>query len=237
MDVKQHWDELAQYFHVTDSTTDWLLGYPTVLKLLGDLNDKTVLDFGCRHGRFSRFAAQMFPLAHIIGVDTSRRAITRARNITEESLGIEYRHIGQYSEIREINFDCVCLNFICCTIPNSDTLLEIFKLNYEQLPEGGVLVLMDPHPESHGSQFTSFKSDPIVKQKSGDPVHVRLFTNTIDVEFDDYYWTRNDYESLLTKAGFRIVEVVEPVASQFHNSRIGDEKTVPPFIIFKGVKE
>lgn len=236
MDTKQYWDELADLYQVTDATTDWLLGYPQVLRLLGDLNGKSVLDYGCGNGRFTRFMAETYPLARIIGVDTSPQAIENARANTAESLGIEYHHIGSHDDLPQFDFERACANFVFCTIPNIETLEQICQTIYDQLPPGGIFILMEPHPDSHGHRFTSFASDPLRGQKSGDQVHVRLFTNSIDLEFEDYYWTQQDYETVLLKAGFAITATMEPIATDFVHPRLGEETRTPPFIIFKAVK-
>jgi SAM-dependent methyltransferase len=180
--------------------------------------------------------AESYPLSHIIGVDTSPQAIENARANTAESLGIEYHHIGSHDELVKYSFERACANFVFCTIPNLETLEQICQAIYDRLPRGGVFVLMEPHPDSHGHSFTSFSSDPLRKQKSGDQVHVRLFTNSIDLEFEDYYWTQQNYEAVLTKAGFAITATLEPIATDFTHPRLGDETSVPPFIIFKAVK-
>ncbi|MFH1426811.1 MAG: class I SAM-dependent methyltransferase [Candidatus Kerfeldbacteria bacterium] len=237
MDTKQYWDELADMYQAVNATTDWLLGYPSVLKLFGDLNRRTILDYGCGNGRFTRYTARQYPLSRIIGVDTSQAAIDNALRRTETSLGIEYHHIITHEEVDAFEFDRVCANFVYCTIPNKETLQDLTQRIYNKLPDGGVFVLMDPHPETHGKKFTSFQSDEIHDEKSGDRVHVRLFTNSIDLEFDDYYWTRKDYEDVIKGAGFMITGVLEPIAVEYQDDkRLGEERHHPPFIIFKAVK-
>lgn len=236
MDTKQYWNEMADMYQVVNSITDWLLGYPNVLKLLGDLNGKTVLDYGCGNGRFTRYIAKNYPLANVIGVDTSAKAITNAAEKTEVSLGIQYHDISSHMDIGQYEFDRACANFVFCTIPNIETLQSLTRLIYDKLPEGGIFVVMDPHPGTHGHRFTSFQSDETDGKLSGDKVHVRLFTNSIDLEFDDYFWTREDYEKTLTQAGFSITATLAPVAVEYHDKRLGEERKYPPFIIFKAVK-
>jgi len=236
MDSKQHWDELADVYMVKNSITDWLLGYPAVLKLLGDLNSKTLLDLGCGSGRFSRFIAKSYPLARVIGVDTSTKAIDNAHKKTEESLGIEYHLINSHEDIDNYSFDVACANFLFCTTPNVDTLIAMTKKVHSLLPSGGIFVIMDAHPEMHGKKFTSFQSDDSTGLKSGDPLHVRLFTNSIDIEFDDFFWAKKDYEKILTAGGFNVFETMEPIAFQYNDERLGDERQFPPYLIFKAVK-
>lgn len=236
MDTRQYWNELADIYQVICATTDWLLGYPKVVDLLGDLNGKVLLDFGCTNGKFTRFLASKYPLARVIGVDVSETAIKNAIQKTEQSLGIEYHHIVNESEITKFPFDVACATFVFCTIPNIETIRRVTQLIYDQLPDGGAFVVLEPHPESHGKKFTSFQADLVGNQKSGDQIHVRLFTNSIDVEFEDYYWTRDDYEQIFTDCGFKITAALEPIAAEYPDDDLGEEKDYPPFIIYKCVK-
>ncbi len=236
MDISEFWDQFIDVYHEKDSTTDWLLGYPVVLSLLGQLAGRTVLDYGCGNGAFARMLLTHHPHAKVIGVDTSKSAITRAREKTPHHLSAEYHHIRSYNSIRAYTFDVACANFFFCIMPNIDTLIGISKTVYEKLPVGGSFVVLDPHPETHGKRFTSFQSDWSNRLRSGDRVHVRLFTDSIDVEVDDYYWSRKDYEHILHCAGFRTIRTEEPIASHTNAQHLGAEKEFPPFIIFQATK-
>lgn len=236
MDTKEYWDELADVYQVTDGTTDWLLGYPAVLRAIGDLNGKVVLDYGCGFGHFTRYMAQTYPLAHVIGVDTSPRSIKNARLKTDESLGVEFHLIDSHRDIERFAPDVVTMSFLLCTLPNIDTAVSIMSTVHAVLRPKGIFAVMEPHPESHGLHFTSFQSDPVEGKSSGDSLHVRLFTNSIDVEFEDYYWTKADCEQMFSRSGFPVVQTFEPVGHQFAHADLGAETERPPFIIYRALK-
>jgi SAM-dependent methyltransferase len=236
MDVSEYWDQLADFYQVKNSTTDWLLGYPVALTLFGNLSGKTLLDYGCGNGAFARFVLKNQPQARVIGVDTSESAIAHAHEKTQATEAIEYHQITNYVEMKQFTFDAACANFLFCIIPNIDTLIGIAKCVYAQLPVGASFVVVDPHPETHGKKFTSFQSEPAGHLTSGDRVHVRLFTESIDLEFDDYYWTRADYEHILQSAGFKTIRTEEPTAAHTNEQHLGAEKEFPPFIIFQATK-
>jgi SAM-dependent methyltransferase len=52
----------------------------TVLKLLPDLNGKTVLEVGCGRGDFARFIGRLYPASRIIATDFSATAIEHAKS-------------------------------------------------------------------------------------------------------------------------------------------------------------
>jgi SAM-dependent methyltransferase len=235
MDVSEYWNQLTDFYQEKDTTTDWLLGYPVVLELLGDMSGKTLLDYGCGYGAFGRFVHDKQPNAHILSIDTSDSAIKHAKNKTPQELPLDFHHIRSYIDIANYQFDSACANFFFCIQPNIDTLVAVSKCIYDQLPVGGSFIVLDPNPRTHGKRFTSFQADSAAHLKSGDKIHVRLFTDSIDLEFDDYYWKRSDYEYMLKAAGFTKIQVEEPIASG-STRPLGAEKEFPPFIIFKATK-
>lgn len=233
MDTKQYWEQLADLYQVRDATTDWLLGYPYALKSLGDLNGKTILDYGCGNGEFSRHLARLFPLCRVIGVDTSESAIKNARQNTSDTFRVEYYSIKTYQDLDQFSFDVAVSNFVFCCMPNIDTSKGTVQKIYSILPEDGIFVLQDPHPSSHGHKYISFQSDSAENRKSGDKIHVRLFTNSLDIEFDDYYWTAEDYQEIFADSGFKVEEVHSPIAHDIDQEQLYSENQYPPFIIYK----
>lgn len=237
MEKKKEWDQLAEWYQSKDSRTDWLLGYPMVLEALGDIQEKRVLDYGCGNGSFSRFLVQNFPLSQVIGIDTSDTAIAHAKSKTDHGLAIEYHLINDYQDISAYAFDAACFNFVFCTIPNFETIINICKRTYQQLPHGGRMVVLDPHPTSHGKRFTSFESETPREYRSGESIHVKLYTDSIDLEIDDYYWTEEDYRKALTTAGFTDIAIQAPILRESAaHATLGAEKTDPPFIIIQAIK-
>ncbi|MCW1930283.1 MAG: class I SAM-dependent methyltransferase [Candidatus Kerfeldbacteria bacterium] len=238
MDIKREWDQLSEWYQSKDSRTDWLVGYPIVLEMLGNIQGKTILDYGCGNGSFSRFLVQNYPLSTVVGVDTSANAVSNAIQKTDSSLPITYHTTHSYQDLKNFSFDHVCFNFVFCTIPNFETITNICSLVYAQLPKGGRCVILDPHPDSHGKKFTSFESESPREKKRGERVHVKLFTSSIDLELDDYYLSEDDYRSALTQAGFSEIEIRAPIVGDVaaENVVLGAERTDPPFIIIQATK-
>src|SRR3989344_4469543 len=83
---------------------DWLLGYSKVEKLLGKIHEKTILDFGCGTGKFSRRLRDIG--AKVIAVDREKSSIESAKKRGE---GIKYKTIEgeNLSFIKPESVDCV----------------------------------------------------------------------------------------------------------------------------------
>lgn len=117
---------------------------------------KTVLDLGCGPGNSTRVLKNIFPTAHILGIDSSENMLKTARESNPDMEfacfdGAEIDKIGR-------SFDVVFSNACLQWIPHHETLLaKIFSV----LNKGGVLAVQIPM--NGGSPF--FKSiDSIVSQ-------------------------------------------------------------------------
>ena len=86
-EVTQHWDDNADVWteHVRKGWDTYRehLNNPAFLKLVGNLNDKKVLDAGCGEGYNTRIFARMG--AMMTGVDISPRLIEHARQAEKAS--------------------------------------------------------------------------------------------------------------------------------------------------------
>src|ERR1700761_8178260 len=67
--------------------------WPTLRKLVGDVNDARILDLGCGFGWFCRWARKDGQARSVHGVDVSENMLARAREMTTgaEDEGITYQ--------------------------------------------------------------------------------------------------------------------------------------------------
>lgn len=88
--------------------TDILLDYITrkeILKALGNIREKQIIDFGCGTGRLSTILASKS--AHVIGLDTSEELLSLAK-ANNQTLHIDYRQISfEFTPIEANNIDRV----------------------------------------------------------------------------------------------------------------------------------
>jgi 2-polyprenyl-3-methyl-5-hydroxy-6-metoxy-1,4-benzoquinol methylase len=89
----------------------------TVLKLLPDLNGKTVLEVGCGRGDFARLLGDKYPASKIIATDFSSAAIETARYKSANPLNVRF----QVADAQDLPFDdgsfdyvisCECLEHV-----------------------------------------------------------------------------------------------------------------------------
>ena len=228
-----NYDKLALKYRNFKSITDWELGYKNVIKLLGNIENKVILDYGCGEGRVARFVRDMG--AKVIGIDPSKEMIqTASKNYSEN---IEYHIAGNVNFLNSNSVDAAMLNFVLCCIPTKEGIVEILKNIGRVLKKGSPLIILSNHPKAVGKEFVSFK---ILKEDdlfSGKRIRVVLRSEK-PFEVIDYYWSIKDYRDALTEAGFTVSESMEPkIPPNNKDFDWLDEKKYPPYIIIKAVKQ
>jgi len=185
---------------------------PIILKMLGNVRGKHVLELGCGSGYWTRILAHKG--AKCVGVDLSREQLDIAKKEEREKpLGIKYL-LRDVSNLRGINsgkFDIIFIEFVLLEIPKLNILKNIFRESYRVLKKGGIIFISDMHP-----------FDPIVHDrfklpkgfnyfKSGEKMiaYAKQLDGTM-IKFFDYHWTLEDYFSSIIDAGFCIEKFKEP---------------------------
>lgn len=213
-----------------EATTDIEIGYKNVLKSMGDVRGKRVLDYGCGVGKFSRILKDLG--AEVVGVDIAEKELLIAQ---KQNLDIEFLTIKEAEEKFKNFFDWVVINFVITAIPSTDAIDTVFTNIYRFTKDEGKLVMLNSNYEKSGNcNFLSFKIGD-VKKEIGAPLSVSL-GHTYDLLITDFYYSQEFYVDALEKAGFRTIEIVEPLADT-SDYPWKDEKNSPPFIIISAVKE
>jgi 2-polyprenyl-3-methyl-5-hydroxy-6-metoxy-1,4-benzoquinol methylase len=133
-EVARHWNDNADVWteHVRKGWDTYRehLNNPAFLKLIGNLNGKTVLDAGCGEGYNTRIFAGMG--AKMTGIDVSTRMIEYARQAEQkESLGIRYAAVSfaNLSIFENGSFDTVISTMALMDSPDYEKAIrEIYRV-------------------------------------------------------------------------------------------------------------
>lgn len=137
-------NEFNQFFLTADVPDSRALRieFETLLRFMGDLTSKRVLDLGCGVGRngiqIARHAAE------VVGYDLSEVAVERA-NETAQRLGITNfkAEVNNFSEVREGEFDVVlCVNML----HHADSPQSVLGSIHKVLRPGGELIILENNP-------------------------------------------------------------------------------------------
>ena len=216
-----------------NAITLWRLGYPAVMDLLGDVAGKSVLDYGCGTGIFSRFLQSKG--AKVTGVDVSENMIRVAERNSAGSIRYHTINSGKMDFLDEYYFDFVVSNFVLCTLNSSSEMALILGQIYRVLKKNGAFVFMNSHwDKSNGKEFISFKLEFCRELMPGNPI-TAIIKSEPPIRLHDYFWPVAVYRRMLAESGFRIQDQVENIASGDDVPWL-DEKKFPPYYAISAIK-
>ncbi|OZQ67429.1 SAM-dependent methyltransferase [Paenibacillus sp. VTT E-133280] len=219
-DAIKRWDKYAElisssYGETGDIHREVFLN-PALIRLMGSVENKKVLDAGCGEGYLSRMIAKAG--ASVTGVDYSQNMIQLATSKSQEDLKITFRHgnCEELSFLQNKSFDLIVSNMVLHDL--SDYEMAIHEMN-RLLVDGGTFIFSIPHPcfVTPGSGW--------VKSDTGEKLYWKVdnyfFEGTynqnfpIDQEekFLIFHRTLSSYVNTIVRAGFQIEEMIEPKPS------------------------
>ena len=147
--VIKRWDLAAEHYIALYSKygdiNRKVLLTPAILKMLGRIAGKNVLDAGCGEGFLGRLMAERG--AFITAVDYSEKMLEIARERTEDDLGIDYLH-ANLEHLDMLNDDAFDIVVSCIVIQRVPDYQAAIKEMYRVLrPEGRVVVSVKPENE------------------------------------------------------------------------------------------
>jgi 2-polyprenyl-3-methyl-5-hydroxy-6-metoxy-1,4-benzoquinol methylase len=202
---------------------------PAILRMLGDVGGKSILDAGCGQGYLCRLLAKQG--AHVTGVEPAAAQIEYAiRSERNDRLGITY--IQEDLSILRLNdrlFDAVVANMVLIDIPDyHQAMLNCVRY----LKAGGSLIFSLIHPCFEGPDSEYSENGFIA-------VTEYFAENSIEQTYGyRFHRTLSQYLNMVIQCGCRIAEIVEPqLDARFEQQdRIYARNVhVPAFIIVHAV--
>lgn len=215
---------------------------PNLLRALGDIEGKDVLELGCGNGYWLRLLAHAG--ARTTGIDLAENQIAAAKSWDDPATSeIDYR-VGDVSRVLDLQdkFDVVFFEHVLLEIPNKNELYNAIQNAANALKEGGLLVVSDIHPFAPSSRPYNIKiADDFNYFDSGAPFEIQ--SKRIDGEiiyYKDVHWTLSDLSGAITSAGLKITEISEPRPTDEDMAKypeeLGYKAYTPGQILFKAVK-
>lgn len=215
---------------------------PNLLRALGDVEGKEVLELGCGNGYWLRLLTRAG--AKTTGIDVAENQIAAAKLWDDPMTNkIDYR-VGDVSRALGLQgtFDIVFFEHVLLEIPDKNDLYTAVRNAADTLKEGGMLCISDIHPFAPSSRPDNIRiADDFNYFDSGAVFEVR--SRRIDGEiiyYKDVHWTLTDLAGAITSAGLKITEILEPKPTledvKKYPDELGYRLDTPVAIMIKAVK-
>ncbi len=214
---------------------------PALLRMIGPVRGRRVLDVGCGQGRFTRQLARRG--ARVVGIDWSTRMIELARRHERESrLGIDYRvadarAIGRLRSLGTFDRVVACMSFM--DMPDLGRVLRGARC---RLRDDGRLVFSVSHPMNTSALGWQNPRGPdrgpmLIGEYFDEQVGVTHWRMArLARPFDTVHWHRTleSWFVMLRHAGFEVVALAEPrssLAQARQHSVLGGSRRFPFFLV------
>ncbi|WP_419910887.1 class I SAM-dependent methyltransferase [Hoeflea sp.] len=209
-DTEHHYDEIAQQWADAKSIPyiEYILT-PSLLKLIGPVDGKTVLDLACGEGADLRHLKKL-GAADVLGVDISHEMIHLARNAEkEEPLGCRYL-VGDAAQLQlDEQFDLVIGAFLLNHASSKEQLLSLFSAIAGALTPGGRFVGLNVNMAIETAHYDDLRKygrwmTTTPDRKEGDMIVVHHRNpDGSEMIIENFYLSPETYAAAAAEAGLK----------------------------------
>ncbi|MFA5048098.1 MAG: class I SAM-dependent methyltransferase [Patescibacteria group bacterium] len=191
----------------------WLTMFSPILKYLGDLKGKRVLDIGCGSGELTSELAKS--AKQVVGLDLSKKWISRCQNkYHQKNLQFVQADASDLKLFRNNSFDMVVMNMVLLNVHPASLVSKVLHEVKRVVKSGGDFIFSDLHPlcimtkkegrrrQEYAKNFSYFKDgaefSPIIK-----------LVNNKEIKFTDHHWTLDFYTQELSRLNIYIKRIIE----------------------------
>jgi len=199
----------------------------TFFKILGNVEEKSVLDLACGDGYYTR-QIKKYGASLVVGVDIAEKMIDRARKLEKENpYGIDYS-VFDVCQPRKIGlFDIVTSVYLFPYARTPQMLNQICETMVMNIKPGGKMISVTLNPfVSNDDLNAQIHYDVEMKTKGkltdGAIIQIKIKTEQGGICFENTYWSQKTYEQALRKAGFKSIDWHNPQISETGIQLYGD---------------
>lgn len=182
---------------------------PSLVKQLGSLEGKTVLDLACGEGYSSRLCRDL-GAKEITGVDISEKEIEMAIEIEDalkKTPKIKYIVADATGDLSSLGkFDLITAVMMLHYSTTEEEMLKMVKNIKNHLNEGGIFLTTIPNPEINNNYDRYGVKFDFSSKKEGASFTTTLsdFAGNKLCSFTNYYWKKETYQKILEANGFQV---------------------------------
>jgi SAM-dependent methyltransferase len=223
----------AEAYATLELVNTYYLAYRDLPRLiLGHVQGRRAVDFGCGTGRSTRFLRQLGFDA--VGIDISKSMIRKAH--AKDPAG-DYRLIqdGRLDDLEAGAYDLVLSVFTFDNIPSPEHKVALLNRLGRLLCSAGRIVSLVSAPEVYTHEWASFSTRDFPENhhaRSGDTVRI-IITDIADRRpVEDVLWSDESYMACYEMAGLELVETHRPLAHPDEPFEWISETRIPPWTIY-----
>jgi SAM-dependent methyltransferase len=219
--MENKYNELAEKYQESDAKPDKLYSIlPTVLKLVGDVENKTILDLGCGNGFFTRELARI-QSAKVIGIDNSEKQIEIAKQQPRKN--IEYIIADIFNDNLP-NSDIVVAPFIINYPKTVSELKSFLNRLYISLSNNGHLVVVVDVPTGKDLKRYGASKKIIGPAEDEAPLEINLYNgdNFICTLYATYF-QKETIQAIIEEVGFKNIHWHQPIVSEEGKQKYGED--------------
>ncbi len=238
---RDFWNQSA-----ADFSSDQTLGRkfvldPALLKVIGDVSGKKVLDLGCGYGRLTNLLASKGGIC--TGIDYSEKLIEIAQaSAKNQGLGVDFQ-VMDATEIGDLEgeFDLILISILFPHLPDYKRALSLARGIKNLAKSDAYLIIGEPHPAFDYYMRNRLASGDFEYFNSGLGYDFKMELGATALESEAYHWTLADYSKLIDESGFLIEKIIEseplPEGRKINPDWFQQKSKYPSYIIFKCVQK
>lgn len=229
--------DVAKHFAKTPLLHEQI-GRPALLKFIGAVKGKRVLDIGCGPGFLTSELAKRG--AKCVGVDPSAPFVEAALR-QYPKIPFVQRRGSQLKGFDDSCFDCAILSMVLVNVASKREFEGIFRESARVLCRGGELIICAMHP----LVIRNFKDALRAVRLTGDGAYLKpgsqfknraLMSDGTRMEFSNAHWSLTEISQALIRHCFVITELFEPSPPKNrHWSKLKDALRTPQYIFIRAL--